>query len=72
VAAVDDVVRSSAVCAGDFGREESGRGTELVGDLYHGGEIVVVVGVDGIISSVLRKLGRAEDGFERADYHVPA
>lgn len=33
VAAADDVVRLSAVCAGDFGREDSGRGTELVGDL---------------------------------------
>jgi hypothetical protein len=41
----------------------------------NGGEIVVVVGgggVNGIISSVLRKLGRAEDGSEQADYYVLA
>jgi hypothetical protein len=33
VAAVDDVMRLSVVRAGDFGREGSGRGAELVGDL---------------------------------------
>jgi hypothetical protein len=33
VAAVDDVMRSSAVCAGDFSREGGVRGTELAGDL---------------------------------------
>ena len=41
-------------------------------DLPHGGEIVVVGGVDRFISSVLRKHGRAEDGSEQADYYVPA
>jgi hypothetical protein len=30
VAVVDDAVRSSAVCAGDFGREDGGRGAELL------------------------------------------
>jgi hypothetical protein len=33
VAAVDDVVGSLAVYANDFSREDSGRGTESVGDL---------------------------------------
>ena len=33
MAAVDDVVKSSAVCAGDFSREGGGRGTKLAGDL---------------------------------------
>jgi hypothetical protein len=40
VAAVDDVARSSAVCAGDFIREGGVRGTELAGDpdaVYEGG-----------------------------------
>jgi hypothetical protein len=40
VAVIDDIVRSSAVCASDFGREGGGRGTESVGDLdavYQGG-----------------------------------
>jgi hypothetical protein len=33
VAAVDDGVRSLAVCDGDFGREGGERETELVGNL---------------------------------------
>ena len=33
MAAVDNVVRSSAVYAGDFGREGGEKGTELVGNL---------------------------------------
>jgi hypothetical protein len=40
VAAADDVIRSPAVCAGDFGRVGGERGTELVGGLdavYQGG-----------------------------------
>ena len=40
VAAVDNGVRSLAVCGGNFGREGSERETELVGDLdavYQGG-----------------------------------
>jgi hypothetical protein len=32
VTAVDDVVRSSAVCASEFGREDGGGERELVGD----------------------------------------
>jgi hypothetical protein len=32
VVAVDDVVRSSAVCASEFGREDGGGERELVGD----------------------------------------
>jgi hypothetical protein len=33
VAVVDNAVRSSAVCAGDFGREDGRRETKLIGDL---------------------------------------
>jgi len=33
VTAVDDVVKSSAVCIGDFGREDGEGETELVSDL---------------------------------------
>jgi hypothetical protein len=33
VAVVDDVLRSLAVCAGDLGREDGGRGTKLTDDL---------------------------------------
>jgi hypothetical protein len=42
VAAVDDFVRPSAVCAGGFSREDGGKGTELADDLdavYQGGGI---------------------------------
>ena len=40
VAAVDDVMRASAVCASEFGREDGGGEKELVGDpeaVYQGG-----------------------------------
>jgi hypothetical protein len=51
VATVDDVARSSAVCAGDFIREGGIRGTELAGDpdaVYQGGWNLVSPDVEAI------------------------